>query len=255
MAKLSYADVSQNQQNNSQNQKTEWFALKNNGDQAIVRIMEDSLEGLEILTIHPSTLNGKFIKVNCIKDIKDPVDRCPLCASGAQVQQRVFIKLLVYGPDGSVTPKIWERSTAYAKTLKSKMDNYGPLSDHIFIITRCGEAGDIKTTYNIDYAPPAVYPETKYPKDVNAFSNYSVLGNAVFDKNFDELSYFIQNKEFPSKKKSVDVEPDNSVPSYTPTPSNQPVNPPMEPAYTTEQTQNSVPWKQPRQVERPKRYY
>lgn len=261
MAKISYADVNYGQQNNStQNQKKEWFALKNNGDQALVRIMEDSLENLEILTVHQDWFNGKRIKINCIREANDPIDACPLCKAESDLTQKVFIRLLEYAPDGTATPKIWERPASFVKIIKSKLDNYGPLSECLFTITRCGVAGDVNTTYNIDFAPPMKYPVENFPKQNGCFNNYSALGTAVFDKSFDELSYFIQNKEFPSKKSEGNAQANAQATAPAPAPAPVP-----QPAYEEIPVQaqpkptapsNQAPWgNQPQQVQKPKRYY
>lgn len=261
MAKISYDAVSFGQQNSStSNQKVEWFSLKNDGDSALVRIMEDSLETLEILTVHPINLNGKFVKANCIRDITDSIEKCPLCASGAEVQQRVYLKLLVYSAPGSApVPKVWERSASFVKVIQSKLESYGPLSDCLFTIKRCGERGNLKTTYNIDYAPPQAYPPESYKKQPELFTNYSAVGAAVFDKSFNDLAYYVEHHEFPSSQTSTAaVSP--QIPAYepvvsAPTPA-APFTPPSNPAPSPSiDPTGQLPWEQPAQVERPKRYY
>ena len=103
-----------------------FFTLRNDKDEAIVRFLCDSTDDFEILTVHDIKVGDKYRKINCIRDFHDPVDACPLCASGTKINQRFFIKMIQYDkvPDPAtgnvnIIPKavLWERSTAYAKSL------------------------------------------------------------------------------------------------------------------------------------------
>ena len=53
--------------------------MKNDGDEAIVRIMHDSPETFDIVTNHTVTIDGKYRSVNCIREIGQPVTNCPFC--------------------------------------------------------------------------------------------------------------------------------------------------------------------------------
>lgn len=263
MAKISYDAINYGQQASSDSSKIGWFSLKNDGDTALVRIMEDSMEGLEILTVHPIKLNEKYVKVNCIRELRDPAEKCPLCSRGNEIQQRAYLKLVVYDPEtGEPTPKIWERSASFVKIIQGKLESYGPLSKSLFIIRRCGEKGDLKTTYNIDYAPPQVYPVEKYAPHPEFFAGYTAVGTAVFDKNYDELSYYVSKGEFPSNKSpqentSYQDTIEMSQPAYAPVPPITPEAPSTanEPAPMQTPAQQTMPWDQPASVQRPKRYY
>ena len=202
MAKINFDQISTNNDNNS-GFSVGFFNLKNDGDEAVVRIMHDNTASFDLVTTHPIQIGNKYRRVNCIRDPREPMDNCPLCKSGAKVQQRFYIHLIQYVKDeqGNIIPqaKIWERSASYAVTIKNLIDEYGPLSDCIFKIRRNGEAGSMNTTYSILYGNPQVYRPEFYPKDDSAFENYSVVGGVVMDKNFDELSEFIATGEFPQK--------------------------------------------------------
>ena len=67
------------------------------------------------------------------------------------------------------------------------LDEYGPLSDNIFKIKRSGAPNSRDTRYNIMYASPAVYRPDLYVKKPELFEGYHAVGNAVIDKNADEL--------------------------------------------------------------------
>lgn len=207
-----------------------FFTLRNDNDEAIVRFMCDSTDDFEILTVHDITVGGKFRKINCIRDFKDPVESCPLCAAGTKINQRFFIKLLQYEKTTDpatgmvkVTPKamIWERSTQYAKTLKSYLDNYGPLSDVICKIIRHGKAGDLQTTYEIvPNLNKAIYKDEVYVKDASLFGDFNAFGTIVMDRTYDEIVQFQMTGQFPVREKKQEAQP--AFEQYSQTVSNEP---------------------------------
>lgn len=216
MAKISFEQFQQNSQNNSNGNRMKLFSLKNHGDEAIVRIMENSTDDFDIITCHPVKIGNGYRKVNCIRDPKSPVDACPLCRDGEKIQQRFFIKMIEYvrQDDGSFvpTPVVWERTAReYAIKLGTLINEYGPLSDLIFKIRRNGQAGDMHTTYEIMYVDQNKYNENVFNKVEGAFDNYSVLGTIVLDKNAQEIEQFIQTGNFPGygENKNLDVTPTN----------------------------------------------
>ena len=187
-----------------------FFTLRNDNDEAIVRFMCDSVDDFEILTVHDIQIGGKYRKINCIRDFHDPVENCPLCASGTKINQRFFIKMIQYDKTTDatgnviITPKavVWERSTAYAKTLKSYLDNYGPLSDIICKVIRHGKAGDMQTTYEIvPNLNKNIYRDDIYVKDVNIFGNFNAFGTIVMDRTYDEIMQFQMTGQFPVREK------------------------------------------------------
>jgi len=216
MAKINFDQI--NSGNDGSDFRVGFFNLKNDGDEAIVRIMHDDTSSFDLVTTHPIQIGNKYRRVNCIRDPRDPMDNCPLCKSGAKVQQRFYIHLIQYVKDdnGNIIPqaKIWERSASYAVTIKNLIDEYGPLSDCIFKIRRNGEAGSMNTTYSILYGNPQVYRPEFYPKDASLFEGYSVVGNAVMDRSFEEISEFIATGEFPQRSSNNEAAP---VPNVTPT--------------------------------------
>lgn len=196
--------------NNSTNFSVDFFSLKNDGDVATVRFMHDTTDSFELLTTHDITFNGKYRKVNCIRNPQEPFENCPLCAKGEKVSQRIFIHLIQYIQDeaGRIIglPKIWERPASYAYKLKNLMDEYGNLSNYVFKIKRNGAKGSRDTSYDIMFCNPAMYDETKYPKIDNAFDNYKVLGGIVMDKSFEEILEFVNTGSFPEVKKENSLE-------------------------------------------------
>ena len=171
--------------------RVSYFSLRDDGDEAIVRFAYSDPDQLEIFTTHSVTIDGKFRRVNCLRDPGTPVDTCPLCASGQNPQNRTYIKLIEYvrNEDGSITgvPKIWERPDSYVQMLTNLFTEYGDISDCIFKVKRSGERGSMQTTYSIMFGNPQIYNATLYPKDFSAFDNYKILGGPLLDKSFNEL--------------------------------------------------------------------
>ncbi len=188
-----------------------FFTLKNDGDEAVVRFMCDSVDDFDIQMVHNITLGNKYRKVACLRDPRDPISNCPMCASGTQLTTRFFIRLISYNKVADpqtgnviIVPKamVWERATSYAKTLKSYLDNYGPLSDVICKIIRHGAAGDMKTTYEIvPNLSKQIYRDDIYIKDPSLFGTFETLGSIVMKKDYNEMTTFLTTGSFPEKPK------------------------------------------------------
>jgi hypothetical protein len=272
MAKVNFENVTINSNQETSTNNVGFFSLKNDGDEAIVRIMHDSTADFEILTVHPITVDGKFRAANCLRDPHDSVEKCPLCASNSKINQRIYLHLVQYdrAQDGSIvaSPKVWERSIAYATKLKTLIDEYGPLSNCIFKIKRNGKAGSVDTTYEILFCNPAVYTPEVY-KPVDAFSNYSAIGRVVLDKTAEELNTFIATGKFAAKSNNDNRTNSgnnvgsyanvNQVPSYA---TSQPMpefvdSSRPEPVQTTQAPTQSMPWERPQanSIQRPVRHY
>lgn len=210
MAKISYETLQATSNETFNNDDgVKFFSLKNNGDTAIVRIMHNSIEDFDIMTTHQIKIGDKYRKISCIRDPREPLDKCPLCAKGEKVQQRFFIHMIQYVTEDNgeivAQPVIWERAAGeYATKLKTLIDEYGPLSENLFKIKRNGEAKSMDTTYEIMYAAPVAYPHERYPKNEEAFKNYTALGRVVLDKTFNEVSTFVSTGAFPKADSAND---------------------------------------------------
>ena len=250
MANINFNEINSFNQNNSRNNEIPgFFALSGDGDEAIVRFMHDSTDSFDIVSVHSVNLNGKFRNVNCIRDPKEPLERCPLCARGDRINNRIYIHLIEYVIDPatgqvSAKPRVWDRSLVYAQTLKNYLDNYGPLSDMICKIIRHGARGSMQTTYEIvPNLSKQVYPDNVYIKPTDAFANYKAVGYAVLDKSYDELQTYVQTGNFPEPQPRTNktVNTINNIQpvdptgyqqiNVTPLTVNQPAYPPITPNY------------------------
>lgn len=227
-----------------------FFSLRNNGDEALVRIMHDDISSLEAISIHNIQVDGKWRKVNCIRETPyAPIDSCPLCASGNKRTDRLYLHLIEYVRDeaGNITPqaKVFDRPISDANTIRNLINEYGPLSECLFKIkknvpnTGNPAADRLQTTYSYIFANPSVYSNDVYVKLPNAFDNYTALGRAVMNKSVEEINQFITTGEFPQKATSDRVEQVASAPQM-----------PVNTVSRFENTPQQAP-----AVERPKRYY
>ena len=183
--------------------------------------MHDSTDTFDMVTTHPIQIGNRYRRVNCIRDPREPIDKCPLCNSGSKIQQRIYIYLIQYVRDENgnliLQGKVWERAANFAVTLKNLIDEYGPLSDSIFKIRRNGEAGNMKTTYSILYCNPNVYKNSDFPIDTSIFEGYNAIGNTVLDKSASEIEYFINNGDFPNNdSNNRNIEQISYSPAVTP---------------------------------------
>ena len=214
-----------------------FFTLKNDGDEAIVRIMHDTPEDFDILAVHQTQVDGRFRNVSCLRSPSDPMDMCPFCQANKKLSTKLYIHMLEYVRDENnqivAQPKVWERSTAYAKQLAEYISEYGPLSDMIFKIKRNGAKGSMDTTYTIIPANPKLYSDEVYVKDASLLEGYQALGHAVMDKNYEDMLKLVDGAAStqpapapanrptytaPASRPTYDQVAQAAVPAYAPVP-------------------------------------
>ena len=201
MARMTFEQAS-SFQNSVNSNYVQFFSLRDDGDEAVVRIMHDDVSSFDILSVHPVTVGDKYRSASCIRnDPHDPLDNCPLCKAGVQLRNVIYIHLIEYvqNEQGAIVPvmKVWERSLSYATRLKDMITEYGPLSQCVFKIRRSGRAGSRDTSYNILFANPQIYSPANYPIPEDAFKEFTALGTCVLDKNFQELNVYCSTGSFP----------------------------------------------------------
>ena len=217
MANFSYSDyqnVIAKAQNNTatNNVKVGFFKLKNDQDEALVRINVKSMEDLQFATVHQLGAAQKWMKVGCLNPVGSYSDNCPLCSAVANgntsigkaakkvfvvfVQMMVSYKDNATGQFAAAIPVIWERPAGFAAEIASKLRDYGPLTDRVFKITRNGAAGDTKTTYPINYVPVYDKPEA-VPADFSAFANFNIAKHSFWEKSVEDINTFLTTGSFP----------------------------------------------------------
>lgn len=234
---------------NGDSPRVSYFSLKNDGDEAIVRIMHDSTRDFDIVNTHRVTIDGRPRAVGCNRDSREDLSKCPLCSAGVPVNKRMYIHLIEYVRDenGKITPmlKVWERAASYAYIIRDYINDYGPLSECLLKIRRQGAAGSRDTSYNITYCRPEVYKNEVYPKVPGAFDNYKAEGNAVLSKTYEELEALASSVAKPGSTTSsstigaVGGKPEPVTPVYNTPQDRSPI------AQAPTSTDNIPPWGNP----------
>ena len=219
MSSFSYAqyqNVVAQAQNNSANSgvKVGFFKLKNDQDEALIRINVKSMEDLQFATVHQLGAAQKWMKVGCLNPVGSYSDNCPLCSAVAngntsigKASKKVFIQMLVSYKDATTgqfaaaIPVIWERPAGFANEIASKLRDYGPLTERVFKVTRNGTAGSMQTTYTISYIPVYDKPEA-VPTDFSAFNNFNIAKHSFWEKSIEEINTFLATGSFPEPVKS-----------------------------------------------------
>lgn len=215
MAQMSYEQFVEMNQNKdpSTNQAVNinYFFLAEDGETVIARFNIPDINKLEVHSRHSIVVDGKRRNVECLRGFKEPVDTCPLCASGSRPSFRIYVPLLVYTVENGkivATPQMWDQPVRLRETLKSYFMDYGDLRKVLFKITRHGKKGDTNTNYTITLANPQVYRDADYPADFSAFESFDLHKNMLLSKNKQELEEYLSTGEFGSQRpqtQAVDV--------------------------------------------------
>ena len=70
---------------------TQFFQMKNDGDIEKVNILYETIDDVECHSLHKVKVNGRDRWVECLREVGDEVEACPLCASGSKIVLRVFV--------------------------------------------------------------------------------------------------------------------------------------------------------------------
>ena len=204
MAKVSFdtAMVMEEQNGNNNGDGVSFFTLKDGGE-ALVRFVLDSINDLDVFTVHTvKTKDGRYKDVNCLREANMPTSSCPLCANGTKSKNITVLKMIQY-VDGQAKPVMWVRNFGqWAPQLKGYIDNYGPLSQIMCKIVRQGTGLDTKYQV-IPNLNPMVYNINDYPCDASVFNDFNPVGRAILDKDYNDITTFLQTGEFPAKAKNT----------------------------------------------------
>ena len=219
MSSFSYAQyqnvVAQAQNNSATSSvKVGFFKLKNDQDEALIRINVKSMEDLQFATVHQLGAAQKWMKVGCLNPVGSYSDDCPLCSAVAngntsigKASKKVFVQMLVSYKDAvtgqfaAAIPVIWERPASFASEIASKLRDYGPLNERVFKVTRNGAAGNMQTTYAISYIPVYDKPEA-VPADFSAFNNFNIAKHSFWEKSIEDINTFLATGSFPEYVRS-----------------------------------------------------
>jgi len=227
MAQFSYSDyqdtIAKAQGGSSASSvKVGFFKLKNDGDEALVRINCSGLEDLKFATVHKPAFGKKFeglgtgfTPVSCLNEVGSYSDACPFCRAAAEghevvgkAAKTVYLELLVSYKDGQTgswatpIPVVWERPAGFSKEIATKLRDYGNLRDIIFKVTRQGSGKETK--YSLDYIPVYNKPEI-IPADFSAFDNFDITKHSYWVKSAEDLEAYLATGHFPEVVKEEQV--------------------------------------------------
>ena len=170
---------------------TRFFALKDDKDTAQVRFMYSSVDDIECFAVHQLDVKGEAFKkryVNCLREYRDPLDKCPFCA--AKMGTRVKLMVPLYNVD-TETVQLWDKGKKFINQLTSLCGRYSsadtPLCAHIFEIERNGKAKDQSTTYSIY----EISKDDTILEDLPEFPD--VLGSIIEDMSPEDMENYLAN--------------------------------------------------------------
>ena len=165
-----------------------FFQLRDDGEQAQVRFMYESIDDVEGLSVHQvKDSNDKKHYVNCLREYNEPRDVCPFCAANMPVYAKLFIPL--YDVASGQT-KTWERGKKFFSKMSSLCSRYPSLVSHLFTIERNGAKGDTSTTYEI-------YEDDRDDTTLDDLPEAPSLSGLVWDKTAEDMEYYLQEEQFP----------------------------------------------------------
>lgn len=130
---------------NSGFNKPNFFQLKDDGDNALVKILISNEQDLFNFTkeVHMVKINGFDNKVLCTGE------GCKCCEAG--IPPKLVLMLPLYNGDTKQV-EIWQRGITTIKDLRTMLDEYGDLSQETFKIVRSGKAKSKDTKYSMVYS-------------------------------------------------------------------------------------------------------
>ncbi len=165
-----------------------FFSLANDGDYESVRLMYNTMEDVELFSVHEVEVNGQTYWVNCLREYDQPVHECPLCAAGNKLQVKMWVPLYL---TKTQEVKVWERGRTFVSKLESAARRYNPLCSCIFEIERNGKKGDQNTTYELMY----VEKDDTQLQDLPELPQ--VAGSIVKELTADQMEDYLQTGQVP----------------------------------------------------------
>lgn len=230
MSQFGYSDYKtlvERAQSGSSSTRIGFFKLADDGDEALVRINCGSLDDLKFATVHSVNAGGRWIRVSCHNPAGSySSDGCELCKvnneaeaeakmQGIQAQssvgrasKKVYVQMLVSYKDkatgqwGAPQPVVWERPAGFSRDLANFLANYGDLRKQLVKITRNGKARDMKTTYSMLPAAPAIFKQEMIPEDFSAFNGFNIAKHSYWEKTDEEIHEFVTTGAFPEPAKA-----------------------------------------------------
>lgn len=131
---------------NSGFNKPNFFQLKDDGDNALVKILLKDEQDVMKFTkeVHMVKINGYDNKVECLGEGK-----CKCCEAG--IPKRLVLMMPLYNGETKQV-ELWQRGITMIKDIITMLDEYGDLSQETFKIVRSGKAKSKDTKYSMVYS-------------------------------------------------------------------------------------------------------
>ena len=138
------------------------FRIQNDGEKVRVVFLYDGPDSIDGWAVHRFFGKNYYTyTVDCARGPKDPIEKCPACAAGEQIQTRLFVRLLNLNTN-EVT--IWDRASSFRRELIGFMEYFNPLYGRVYEITRRGTG--INTTYQFQSLGESGITEEQYKEYV-----------------------------------------------------------------------------------------
>lgn len=193
-----------------------FFALKHNGDTALVRFPYKSDKEFDLLTVHTVKVGTAYRNINCL----GTEGNCPLCEAGDHAKLQFFCKMIGYENDENgkvvIKPYLWQRPYLIAKKIKSYMQEYGDISEMLFKIKRNGNPGDMNTTYDILPANMAIYKPEIYIKDFSGFDSFDLYAYSVLNLSKEKMLQAYETGSLDNDVSKEESKPVTATTNYHP---------------------------------------
>lgn len=175
------------------NNQLEFFNLFKDGDSAIIRILNTTVDKIETKTVHKISVNGKNKIVPCLGN-----GNCPLCESISDMEgvgeanTRLYVHLWDYTDNKE---KVWNRTPNenFLNALRDVEANWGNLTDCVLKITR---KGDNFPKYDLLIVNPSKYP---MPDNVEVDANVAFRFSSY--RSAEELEEYVKTGFLPDHVK------------------------------------------------------
>jgi hypothetical protein len=180
--------------------KINYFSLREDKETARIRLLYEGADDIEGYSVHRVKVGDWELPVNCLLEKDSPIDDCPFCRERYMKQARVYVP--VYDEDAQEF-KFWDRPNSFYGQLTGLCARYPNIVSQVFEVERSGEKGSNRPSYQFY---PIGQPDGTTVNDILDDCELDEMPNAVgtkiLDKTADEMEYYIQHKEFPSKDSS-----------------------------------------------------
>lgn len=174
-----------------------YFRLKDNREKALITFLVNNINDVELDLVHTVKLSdGKEVFVKCVADLDENLkvkkDTCPLCGEGFKLTEKVAIN--VYNHN-TKSVQIWQLGKQLIEKLIYLSEKRPDLINHVFEVTRLGDKGDTKTSYEFEYIGQSNIDDFKdmeyikknetvyYEKTEKELENYLITGDdSIFSR-------------------------------------------------------------------------